>query len=163
MDNICILATGGTIDKDHDPISEELIFSDQSYVPAMLSEFRTMKVSHDVLMLKDSLDMNDSDREAIKEGVLARPEALIVVTHGTSTMPETAAYLSDKIQGKTVVLTGAMRPFSLFRSDAGFNLGTAIAAVQLLEHGVYITMNGQIFKANDVQKNIEQGRFERKS
>lgn len=159
-EQLCILATGGTIDKDHDPISENLIFSGQSHVPEMLLQYRAMNIPYDVLMQKDSSEMNDQDREIIKQAIEKREETAIIVTHGTSTMADTARYLSDHIKGKTIVLTGAMRPFSLFRSDAGFNLGTAIAAARTMDHGIYIAMNGQIFNSNHVKKNIEQGFFE---
>lgn len=159
MKDVCILATGGTIDKEHDPITESLVFSDHSYVPEMLSDFRVNDIPHKLIMLKDSLDMTDQDRRIIKDEILKRPETSIVVTHGTSTMAETAEYLIDKIGKKAVVLTGAMRPYSLFRSDGGFNLGAAITAARLLEPGVYIAMNGQIFTAGEVQKNKKIGAF----
>ena len=160
MDNLCILATGGTIDKEHDPLTEQLVFSDHSYIPTMLQEYRVPDIPHETVMLKDSFDITDEDRGIIKDAILKRSEACVVVTHGTSTMPETAAYLASYIKDKTVVLTGAMRPFSLFKSDGGFNLGAAISIVTLLDPGVYIAMNGQIFKAGAVRKNLEQGIFE---
>lgn len=160
--DVCILATGGTIDKDHDPVSEQLVFSAHSHIPEMLVQFRAIDIPHDIVMLKDSLEVSLQDRALLKDAILARAEKSVVVTHGTSTMTETAAYLVGKVPGKTVVLTGAMRPFNLFRSDAGFNLGSAISAARLLDPGVYITMNGQIFNPGDVRKDVEKGIFVRK-
>lgn len=159
MEDICIIGTGGTIDKDHDPITEKLVFSESSHIPTMLSEFRVPEIPHSILMLKDSLEMTDADREIIRDAILKRSEKCIVITHGTSTMSETAVYLKKYIQDKVIVLTGAMRPFSLFQSDAGFNLGAAIVSARLLSNGVYIAMNGQVFKAGEVQKDTDKGIF----
>jgi len=158
--SLCILATGGTIDKEHCPTTEKLVFTDKSYLPEMLEQCRAPAIPHEVIMLKDSFDITLQDRAIIKDTILSRAESRIVITHGTSTMSETASYLKQHIQDKVVVLTGAMRPFSLFKSDAGFNLGSAITAAKLLPHGIYIAMNGTIFNANQVRKNIEKGIFE---
>lgn len=162
MKNICILATGGTIDKEHDPISEALVFSEESHVPEMLKEFRVDAdtIPHKILMLKDSLELTHEDRILIRDEIRAHDEEHIVITHGTSTMSVTAEFLQKEIKNKTMVLTGAMRPFSLMRSDAGFNLGSAIAAAQCLPYGAYITMNGQVFPAGTVRKNEKAGIFE---
>jgi len=161
MDKICILATGGTMDKVHDVVGEKLVFSDHSLVPEILHECRADGIEHEVIMLIDSLDMTDDDRQEVLKAILRRSENRIIVTHGTSTMPETAEYLKDKVKDRTIVLTGAMRPFSLFQSDAPFNLGAAITAARVLPAGVYIAMNGQIFEAGKVEKNVVAGRFER--
>ena len=160
MDDLRILVTGGTIDKEHDPVTEGLVFAGRSFIPDMLSVCRVPDTKYDVLMLKDSFDITDQDRDAMIDAINSCPEKNIIITHGTSTMPETALYLQKNIHNKTVVLTGAMRPFSLFMSDAGFNLGSAISAVQLLTNGVYVTMNGQIFEAGTVRKNAELCQFE---
>lgn len=159
MTDLCILATGGTIDKVHDPIAETLTFGKISYIPQILEECRTADITHLVLMFKDSRDMTDADREVILSAIQARPEKSIVVTHGTSTMPLTAEYLKDHAKDKTIVLTGAMRPFSFFQSDAGYNLGGAIIAARALPPGVYIVMNGQIFNAGQVAKDEQKGIF----
>lgn len=159
MNDICILATGGTIDKEHDPISESLVFAVDSCVPEMVDEFRTGDIPHEIVMLKDSFDIDDTDRAVIKDAINARAERMIVVTHGTSTMTDTGLYLQGQVGDKVVVLTGAMRPFSLFRSDAGFNLGSAIAAAGLLDPGVYIAMNGQVFDPAKVVKDEAAGVF----
>ncbi len=155
-----ILATGGTIDKNHDPINEEITFLGKSYIPEMLDQFRAKGIAHKIIMLKDSLDMTDEDRKSISVAVSMSDYDAIVITHGTSTMPETARYLKKAGFKKTIVLTGAMRPHSLYQSDAGFNLGSAVTAAQALPHGVYITMNGSIFEADYVRKNVKKGIFE---
>ncbi len=161
MTDICILATGGTMDKIHDPISESLVFAPESNVPQMLTEFRVDNLPHKILMLKDSLELTDDDRVIIRDAIMACEEDHIVITHGTSTMAQTAEYLQREVKHKTMVLTGAMRPFSLFRSDAGFNLGSAITAAQCLPAGAYIAMNGTVFKAGFVRKDEKAGIFVR--
>ena len=158
---ITILATGGTIDKVHHPVNETLVFPDQSSVPDILETFHIPDTQFECLMLKDSLDMTDKDREAILQKIISCENDKVIVTHGTSTMSTTANYLQERISQKTVILTGAMRPYSLFRSDSEFNLGCAITAARTLNQGVFITMNGQIFTAGTVTKNSETGIFER--
>lgn len=113
-----------------------------------------------LVMLKDSLCFEDGDREAIGKAIRDVSEPAFVVTHGTGTMVETARFLSDKIGDKTVVLTGAMRPFSLYASDGEFNLGGAIVAAQLLDPGIWGVMNGRIFAGEQLKKNVEKGRFD---
>lgn len=113
------------------------------------------------LMQKDSLDMDELDRARVKEAVGATPDRRIIITHGTDTMVQTAEQLGDLAleQGKTVVLTGALEPARFKTSDAMFNIGAAITAVQILPPGVYITMNGQVFDYDKVVKDVELGRF----
>lgn len=159
MIDLCIIATGGTIDKVHDPIAEALAFPGTSYIPQILEECRTKDVAHQILMFKDSREMTDTDRELILAAVKARQEKSIVITHGTSTMPVTARYLQEHIKDKTIVLTGAMRPFSFFQSDAGYNLGGAIVAARSLPQGIYIVMNGRVFDADKVKKDEKKGVF----
>ncbi len=129
-----ILVTGGTLDKVHHPTTESLGFrSDgQSHIEEMLGIGNCTHPNFDVLMLKDSLEFEDRDRQLIMEKIMAAPEQHIVVIHGTGTMEVTARYLDACEIGKTVVLTGSMRPFSLSNSDANFNLGGAIVAAQIL-------------------------------
>lgn len=160
MNDIAVLATGGTIDKIHDPITETLVFDTKSHIPNILSLYKMQDVGYSVLMLKDSLDITDADRAAIVDAVKSERADKIVITHGTSTMAKTAKAIQDQAIPKTVVLTGAMRPFSLFQSDAEFNLGCAITAARLKPHGTYIAMNGQIFDAGHVAKNKNTGVFE---
>ena len=161
MDGICIFITGGTIDKIHDPISEQLVFPKTSHLPDMIRGFNVPDIPCHTLMLKDSIDMTDADRAMVVDAIKTSQYSQIIITHGTSTMEKTAAAIQTEVTGKTIVLTGAMRPFSLFQSDAGFNLGCAMAAAQTLDHGVYITMNGQVFKSGTVTKNAAKGIFER--
>lgn len=113
------------------------------------------------LMQKDSLDMDDADRTLIKEAVGSSVDKRIIITHGTDTMVQTAERLGELAvaNGQTIVLTGALEPARFKTSDAMFNIGAAITAVQILPPGVYITMNGQVFDYDKVVKDVEQGRF----
>ncbi len=157
---IHLLITGGTLDKDYDPISGELIFPG-SCVPEMLEQARSrVPVEKTVLMQKDSLEMTDVDRQRILQACQNSPHERIVITHGTDTMTETARVLMEAALDKVIVLTGAMRPHRLGRSDALFNLGSAIMAAQLAPKGVWIAMNGQVLPAARAQKNRQLGRFE---
>lgn len=157
---IRLFITGGTIDKSYNMQNGELHFVD-SHIPSMLTEGRChADYSLDKIMLKDSLDMTDSDRLEILNACLQADESKIVITHGTDTMVQTAQLLADHIDDKTVVLTGAMVPYVFKKSDSLFNLGSAMSAVQCLPYGVYITMNGKVFSADNVVKNREEGVFE---
>ncbi len=159
---IKLLITGGTIDKQYNELNGELTFA-QSAVEDMLAQGRVkLDILLETVMLKDSLDMDDNDRQQILESCLACDEPQIVITHGTDTMVETSQVLATKIKDKTIVLLGAMVPYQFKNSDALFNLGCAIAAVQTLENGVYITMNGKIFNYDEVIKNKDLGEFQAK-
>jgi len=111
-------------------------------------------------MMIDSLEMTDLDRELILRNCLEPGRDRIVVTHGTDTMPETARYLSGRAPGRTIVLTGAMVPYTFGSSDGLFNLGGALAFAQVLPPGVYVAMNGRCFDGRAVRKNRATGRFE---
>ena len=113
------------------------------------------------LMQKDSLDMDDADRALVREAVASSGDKRFIITHGTDTMVQTAEELGQLAveQSKTIVLTGALEPARFKTSDAMFNIGAAITAVQILAPGVYITMNGQVFDYDKVVKDVEQGRF----
>ncbi|MEM9599815.1 MAG: asparaginase domain-containing protein [Pseudomonadota bacterium] len=156
---VLILTTGGTIDKVHDVRTERLVFDGSTAVSDILKYGRTDFPRVHSLMSIDSLDMSEEHREAVLQAVIAAPEKNIIVTHGTGTMEQTARHLAGRVGGKTVVLTGAMRPQSLWRSDAEFNLGGAIIAAQTLNAGVYAVMNGRVIRANNVRKDLETGRF----
>ena len=119
-----------------------------------------MEVRVRMLMMVDSLDMTDVDRELIAHNCQDAPEPYIVITHGTDTMVETARILADQVRDKTVVLTGAMIPIAFGSSDGLFNLGGALTAAQVLPPGVYITMNGRVFDWDNVRKNPDTGVFE---
>lgn len=158
---IRVFVTGGTFDKEYDEIRGRLYFQD-THIPQML-ELGRCRVAVEIrtLMMVDSLDMTDSDRDLIARHCVDAPENRIVITHGTDTMVETAAVLATSVRDKTMVLTGAMIPIAFGSSDGLFNLGGAIAAVQVLEPGVYLVMNGRVFDWDRVRKNRATGMFER--
>jgi L-asparaginase len=160
-ERIRVLITGGTFDKEYDEINGRLYFKD-SHVPEMLELGRCeLKLEIRTLMMVDSLEMSDADRKIVIEQCRATPESRIVITHGTDTMETTARAIAMAVQGKTVVLTGAMIPYKFGSSDGLFNLGSALAFVQTLPAGVYVAMNGQCFPAGSVRKNRQTGMFER--
>ncbi|TGN38775.1 asparaginase domain-containing protein [Marinobacter confluentis] len=157
---IHVLTTGGTIDKIYFDANSDFEIGD-SLLPELLAEANI----HDgyslrELLRKDSLEMTDEDREMIAAAVSQTSANRVLITHGTDTMAETAQALKS-IAGKTIVLFGAMQPARMRRSDAVFNLGFAWAAVSLLPEGVYIAMNGEVFEAGAVRKNLKAKRFER--
>lgn len=156
--------TGGTLDKIYNPLNGELIF-DESCLPQLLQQGRvTADVQYEGLFLKDSLEMTDADRQQLAAACQACAEQRILITHGTDTMVASAAViaaaLKDAAPQKTVVLTGAMVPYAFKHSDALFNVGVALGALQALNPGVYVAMNGQIFPWHAVQKNRVAGIFE---
>jgi L-asparaginase len=157
---IRIFVTGGTFDKTYDEIRGALAFAD-THLGEMLRLGRSrVDVAVSTLMMVDSLDMTDADRDLIVRNCVQCPESRIVITHGTDTMVETAHALSAGVQEKTVVLTGAMIPYAFGSSDGLFNLGSALSFAQMLPSGVYIAMNGQHFPWDKVRKNRETGVFE---
>lgn len=157
---IHLFTTGGTIDKIYHDANSEFAVGD-SVLPELLEEANlTLPWRVTGLLRKDSLELTAEDRQRIWEAVAACPEERVVITHGTDTMADTAAVLTD-IPGKTIVLFGAMQPARMRRSDAVFNLGFAMAAAGLLPAGVYVAMNGEVFEAGRVRKNLKAGRFER--
>jgi len=157
---IRIIMTGGTLDKIYNKLNGQLEFSD-SHVAEMLNQARCkIPFVLERLMLKDSLQMTEVDRQLIVKQCQAATETQLVITHGTDTLTETGRVLAQHITDKTVVLVGAMIPYKFGNSDALFNLASAITAVQLLPQGVYITMNGFIFSWDNVRKNKELGQFE---
>lgn len=159
-ENILILITGGTFDKEYDEIAGKLYFKD-SHVHEMLSLGRcNLAVETQTLMMVDSLEMTDADRDRIALACRECSQSQIVITHGTDTMVNTALCLRHAVTGKTIVLTGAMVPYKFGSSDGLFNLGSALAFVQTLPAGVYIAMNGRYFPADRVRKNRVAGIFE---
>jgi L-asparaginase len=157
---IRIFITGGTFDKEYNELNGELYFKD-THLHDLLEMGRCRAaVEIRTLMMVDSLEMTDEDRELIAHQCINCDEDKIVLTHGTDTMAQTAKMLSKKIKDKTIVLTGAMIPIKFGSSDGLFNLGSALAFVQSLPHGVYVAMNGRCFNADNVRKNKESGVFE---
>lgn len=157
---IKIFITGGTFDKEYNELTGELFFRD-THLSEMLNLGRCkVKVDIRTLMMIDSLNMTEADREIILENCKKEGGDKILITHGTDTMVETAKLLATSIKNKTVVLTGAMVPYKFGSSDGLFNLGAAFAFVQTLPVGVYIAMNGKIFTSDNVRKNKKTGEFE---
>ena len=159
---IQFLTTGGTIDKIYfDELSQFEV--GESQVEHILRE-GLVQVEYAVhsLFRKDSLELTDEDRSAIRDYIAASDASRFVVTHGTDTMVQTAAVLAD-VADKTIVLTGALAPARFRSTDAVFNVGMAVAAVQVAEPGVYIAMSGQVFRGAEVRKNRAENRFETNS
>jgi L-asparaginase len=157
---IRIFVTGGTFDKTYDEIRGRLTFA-ETHLPEMLKLGRSrVPVTVRTLMMVDSLEMTDADREVIVRNCAQCEESRVVITHGTDTMVQTAAALAAGVTGKTVVLTGAMIPYAFGSSDGLFNLGSALSFAQTLAAGVYIAMNGQAFAWDRVRKNMATGVFE---
>ena len=158
--SIRIFITGGTFDKEYNELTGQLYFKD-THLHDLLEMGRSrLDLEIRTLMMIDSLEMTDEDRELTAHQCKHCDEELIVITHGTDTMADTAAYLQKQITGKTIVLTGAMIPIKFGSSDGLFNLGSALAFVQTLPPGVYVAMNGRYFEAGNVRKNRESGSFE---
>ena len=155
-----IFITGGTFDKEYNELDGKLFFKD-THLPEMLKLGRC-KVPMEIqtLMLVDSLEMTDADRQIIVEQCRKCKEDRIVITHGTDTMEETARVLGKSITDKTIILTGAMVPYKFGSSDGLFNLGSALAFAEALPHGIYIAMNGRCFMWDNVKKNKKTGEFE---
>jgi L-asparaginase len=169
-DAIRIFVTGGTFDKEYNELTGALFFK-KTHLADMLRLGRCrLNVKVRTLLMIDSLEMTDAQREMILRQCVRARESRIVITHGTDSMRETAAVLgrgladggisSNAIAGKTIVLTGAMVPYTFGSSDGIFNLGTALAFVQALAPGVYVSMNGKCFAWHSVRKNRQLGIFE---
>jgi L-asparaginase len=158
--SIRIVVTGGTFDKKYDEIEGILTFK-ETQLPKILEQVRaTVPIVCETSQLIDSLHMTGEDRLRVLSICQKAPEKQIVITHGTDTMVQTAQVLGGAQLDKTIILTGAMVPYSVFNSDALFNLGCSVSAVQLLPAGVYIVMNGRIFTWDNVQKDRRRGVFE---
>ena len=159
MDQLCIVTTGGTIDKVYfDDKSDFQIGEPQ--IGRILEELGVaFRFNVIALLRKDSLHMNEDDRQLLRQTIAAQAASHVLVTHGTDTMVRTAQVLAD-IADKTIVLTGALNPARFRGSDAEFNIGCAVGAVQCLPAGVYIAMNGRIWDPSRVRKNVDANRFE---
>lgn len=159
---IQIFITGGTFDKDYDYITGKLKF-EETHVNQMLERGRcTFPYNVRTLMMIDSLEMTDNDREVIAHNVIRSSEDKFLITHGSDTMVQTAHYLAKcDLKNKTVILTGAMVPYAFGSSSDGFfNLGSAVSFCQALPPGVYVAMNGRYFNYDNVRKNTKTGFFE---
>jgi L-asparaginase len=164
-DPIRIFVTGGTFDKEYNELTGELFFK-KTHLDDMLRLGRCrLDVKVQTLLMIDSLEMTGEQRRMILQRCVRARERRIVITHGTDSMQDTAAVLGQGIEGKgiankTIVLTGAMVPYTFGSSDGIFNLGTALAFVQTLAPGVYVSMNGKCFVWHSVRKNRKLGIFE---
>jgi L-asparaginase len=157
---IKIFVIGGTFDKEYNELTGDLFFKN-SHVPEMLTLGRSrVPVAIRNIMMVDSTTITDEDREIIAINCKKAKEERILITHGTDTMVDTAIHIANLIQDKTIVLTGAMVPYTFGSSDGLFNLGSALAYVQILPIGVYIVMNGRYFNFDNVRKNKKTGEFE---
>lgn len=158
---IQVFVTGGTFDKDYNYITGELYFKD-THLRQMFERGRcTLDIDIKTLMMVDSLDMTETDRQIVVNNCRRSKREMILITHGTDRIVETAEQLAHADLAKTIVLTGAMVPYAFGTSSDGFfNLGSALAFVQSLPNGVYVVMNGRYFRANNVRKNPKTGYFE---
>lgn len=159
---IQVFVTGGTFDKEYDYISGELFFKD-THLLSMFKRGRcTLTIDVKTLMMVDSLEIGEEEREIIAFNCRRAKADRILITHGTDRMVETATYLAETdIKDKTIVITGAMIPYAFGTSSDGFfNLGSAMAFVQTLPYGIYVVMNGRYFHWDKVRKNKKTGFFE---
>ena len=157
--HISIYTTGGTIDKVYFDAKSDYKIGNAQITEILQESNVTFDYSITNLLCKDSLELTDEDRALIHEHVHNDKHSRILITHGTDTMADTARALQH-INNKTIVLVGSLSPARFKNSDAVFNIGFAVGAVQLLQHGVYIAMNGCIFDALNVKKNRAENRFE---
>ena len=161
---IKIYSCGGTFEKIYDPLTGQLIFKNSCLTELMDRSRVTQETTTETILLKDSLDMTEKDRELILSKINLEPLKQIILIHGTDTMIETAKFLMSRTDpSKTIVITGAMVPYSLKNSDAFFNLGSAFMSLQSLSTGVWIVMNGRCFKPNEVIKNKNLEIFQEKN
>ena len=158
QDECLILTTGGTIDKVYFDAKSSYAVGDSEIDELLMHGHVVLPYRIVELMRKDSLEMEDADRELIRKRIEREPNRMVLVTHGTDTMAETGKAL-EGIPGRTIVLTGALLPARFRDNDAIFNIGFALAAVQTLPEGVYVAMNGCIFEPGEVRKDRERNRF----
>ncbi len=157
--SIKILATGGTFDKIYFDAKSEFHIGEPMATSILEEANVTFEYEVESILKKDSLDIDDQDRELIRHKVCAQQHDKIIITHGTDSMVETANCLQG-IPDKTIVITGAMQPARMRFSDSAYNIGVATTAAQLLPPGVYLAMNGQIFDPRSTRKNVALSRFE---
>jgi L-asparaginase len=156
---IRLITTGGTFDKEYNEITGELYFNNTHVREILKSGRCTLEINMTELMMIDSSMMTDTDRKAIYKECLLAEEDRIIITHGTDKMVETAIYLKRTMLDKTIVLTGAIVPYAFGESDSLFNLGSALAFVQMLPRSVFIVFNGRYFDCYKVKKDMDTGIF----
>ena len=154
-----VITTGGSIDKTYSPLHSAFVVGEPQAERLLREAGVTVEVVFEPLRRKDSLDLTDDDRLLIAEAVRRSRHRHVLITHGTDTMAETARFLAG-IQDKVIVLTGAMKPAAFRDSDAPFNLGFAVAALETLPPGVAIAFHGRIFDPERISKNGPKDRFE---
>lgn len=159
MRHLALFTTGGTIDKIYFDDKSSFQIGDPQIGDILTALGVDFEFTVYPLLRKDSLHMDDTDRGLIRDAIAGQPHRHVLITHGTDTMVETAQALAD-IEGKVIVLTGALNPALFKGSDAVFNIGCAVGAVQTLPDGVYIAMNGRIWNPREVRKNRDANRFE---
>ncbi len=157
---IRVITTGGTIDKVYFDAMSAFQIGDPQVEPILRDSSVSLDIVVESVLKKDSLELTDADRDLIRARAEAAPERHILITHGTDTMTQTAAVLGG-LGDKVIVLTGAMQPARFRQSDAAFNLGCAVGALNVLGSGVYIAMSGLVAPAHTLKKNRTQSRFER--
>ena len=158
---IKIFATGGTFDKEFNEINGELYFKETNLFELLQLGRSQVDIKIETLMMVDSLQMTNTERQYILEKCKKERTDKIIITHGTDTMVQTAEFVAKHIKDKIIILTGAMIPIKFGSSDGLFNLGSALSFAQVLDPGIYITMNGQYFYWDNVRKNKKLGIFER--
>ena len=158
---IKIFATGGTFDKEFNEINGELFFKETNLYQLLQLGRSQLNVKIETLMMVVSLKMTESEKNYIVDKCKKEKTNRIIITHGTDTMVDTAKLIAKNIKDKTIILTGARIPIKFGCSDGLFNLGSALSFIQVIEPGVYITMNGRYFKWDNVRKNKKLGIFER--
>jgi L-asparaginase len=159
--HILFIQTGGTIDKDYPHTTKGWAF--EFGEPAISRILEKINPSFDFSIItafqKDSLEIDDEDRAQLAELILEHGVAKNIITHGTDTLLETAAFLAGKIKNQVVILTGAMRPERFYNSDAAVNLGVAIGGAHVLEDGVWISMHGILKPFDEIKRNLKTGQF----
>lgn len=158
------MLTGGTLDSQFDPSKDTVVTAEKTNVPEYVEKLKLHNPAEfSMLFMKDGREIRYKDREKLLEKVRKSPHKMVIITHGTYTMPDTGQYLKDHLpkNDKTIVLIGSLIPLKGFDlSDAPFNLGYAVAKVQSLRAGVYLYMNGKVFDPDQVDKNRIEARFE---
>lgn len=159
QESVAIISTGGTIDKVYFDASSDYQVGEPQIAEILRTVGAQVAFSVTTVFRKDSLDLTDDDRREIVDHVRAVESRRVLITHGTDTMVDTGRELAQ-ISGKTIVLVGSLTPARFKNSDAEFNIGFALAAVQTLPPGVWIAMNGCVFAFDQVRKNKDLNRFE---
>lgn len=163
MGGVLFILTGGTIDSYYEGAKDTVIPNEHSVIPEFISSLKLYEqTDFTEVCMKDSRDINEADRREILKAVEESPFKKIIITHGTYTMPDTARYLKANLKrdNQTIILTASMIPIKGFApSDGSFNLGFALAQVEILSAGIYVAIHGRIFQPEEIIKLISEGRF----